>query len=548
MSNLKKLKNGIQRQGPLLLIIMDGVGLGKEQEGNAIWKANTPTIDWLRKNTVNTVLNAHGTFVGLPSDSDIGNSEVGHNALGSGQVVAQGAKLVNNAIESETIFNGKLWKKMIDRCLSNDKTLHLIGMVSDGNVHSHIEHIKALIKRSASDKIKKLRLHYLLDGRDVAPQSEPKYMQIIEKLFKEINDSIDFDYRIASGGGRMNVTMDRYEADWSIVERGWNAHVLGIGKQFDSAEEALNHYRTNDPSIQDQFLGEFVIVENGKPIGTIEDGDSVIFFNFRGDRAIEISKAFDNKDFKAFDRKRVPDVLFCGMLEYDGDQHIPNNYLVDPPSINNILSEYLVQEKIKQFAISETQKYGHVTYFWNGNRLGYIDEKYERYVEIKSDIIPFEQRPWMKAAEITDEIIKQLRSNEYKFLRLNYPNGDMVGHTGNYDATQISVSTVDLCLARILPVIKKLNGLALITADHGNADIMYKLDDKGNKNVVSAHTLNPVMFSIYDPNYNNEYKLNSYFNNNPNEKMGIANVTGTILNLLGFETPEMYRKSIIEFN
>ena len=226
-----------------------------------------------------------------------------------------------------------------------------------------------------------------------------------------------------AGGGRMVTTMDRYNADWDVVENGWRAHVLGDGRPFSSAVEAIRTYYEEDPKITDQYMASFVIVQDGMPVGTIEDGDAVVLFNFRGDRSIEISRAFEEADFDAFDRKRFPDVFYAGIMEYDGDAHIPNNYLVEPPAIDRTLGEYLCATGVTSFAISETQKYGHVTYFWNGNNSGYINEKLEKYVEITSDKITFDLRPWMKAAEITDAVIDAIRSGKYKFIRLNYANG-----------------------------------------------------------------------------------------------------------------------------
>jgi len=519
---------------------MDGVGIGKPVEGNAVWKAYTPNLDWLEGNTLNMNLGAHGTFVGLPSDSDIGNSEVGHNALGAGRVVSQGAKLVNQAIESGAMFQSDSWKELVQRCIQNHTAFHFIGLLSDGNVHSHIEQVFALIRRLNEEGVEKVRIHPLFDGRDVDPISEPKYIQRLESLLSEINQQADRDYIIASGGGRMVTTMDRYNANWDVVKNGWDAHVLGKSREFHSAEAAIQAFRDETPGIQDQNLPSFVVVKDGKPVGPIQDGDSVVFFNFRGDRAIEISRAFEEKEFTEFDRERYPDVLYAGMMEYDGDLHIPKNFLVAPPVIRGTISEYFVKSQRLQFAISETQKYGHVTYFWNGNRSGYIDETQETYREVPSDKLTFDKRAWMKAGEITDEVIQLLQNGQYHFGRVNYANGDMVGHTGDYHAAVIAVSTVDHCIGRILPVIKALNGIALITADHGNADIMYTEKD-GKRSVVSAHTKNPVPFYIYDPGYQNEYELATDL-----KRPGLSNVAATLAFFMGFEPPEGYDPALVK--
>ncbi|MDE1920763.1 MAG: 2,3-bisphosphoglycerate-independent phosphoglycerate mutase [Candidatus Omnitrophica bacterium] len=538
---LKKLSNFSGRPGPVLLVIMDGVGIGKQDDSDGVFLAKTPCLDELMKSKLYTQLKAHGTAVGMPSDEDMGNSEVGHNALGAGRVFDQGAKLAQKSIESGGMFETDIWKKLVERVKSQNKVFHFIGLLSDGNVHSHIDQLLAMVRRLAQEGVARVCIHALLDGRDVYEKSALSYIEKTEGVLKEINASNkNYEYRIASGGGRMVTTMDRYNADWTIVERGWKAHVLGRGRRFASAKDAVETYYKEDPKSTDQYLDSFVIEDDGSPVGTIEDGDSVVFFNFRGDRAIEISRAFEEKDFDKFDRVRVPDVLFAGMMQYDGDLHIPKNFLVPPPQIDNPVGVYMCANGISSFAISETQKYGHVTYFWNGNRSGYIDEKLETYVEIPSDKVRFDQAPKMKAAEITDKTIELLKSGKYKFGRLNYPNGDMVGHTGVPDAIRTAVESVDEALSRLLAVIRELNGIAVVLADHGNADEMFTVKN-GKKQVSTAHSLNPVPCAIVDPGYQNEYEMADI----PGQ--GLANVAATLLNLLGYEAPGDYAASLIRF-
>ena len=421
--------------------------------------------------------------------------------------------------------------------------MHFIGLFSDGNVHSNIAHLKAMLEQAKAEGVKKARIHILLDGRDVGETSALEYVEPFEEYLESLR-SLNFDVKIASGGGRMNITMDRYEADWDMVRKGWEIHILGKGREFSSAKEAIETYRA-ETNVVDQFMPGFVITKDNKPVGTIEDNDSVIFYNFRGDRAIEISKAFEDSNFDKFDRIRIPNVIYAGMLEYDGDLHIPKNYLVSPPFIKNTLGENLSKEGIKQYAISETQKFGHVTYFWNGNNSSKF--KGETYVEVPSDNLPFEQRPWMQCAQITDKLIDALKSGEYKFLRTNFPNGDMVGHTGSFDAAVIGVESVDLCLARILPVVDQMNGVAIITADHGNADEMYEtkkgavsIDKKtGKPKPKTSHTLNKVPFIIYDNRKEKDYSLKD-------GEFGLANAASTVANLLGYEAPETWEESMIE--
>ena len=520
---------------PVVLVVMDGIGINEEEKGNAVKAANTPTLDMLMNHSPYTLIKAHGTAVGLPSDEDMGNSEVGHNALGSGQIFSQGAKLVNESIENGKMYSSDTWRKIAGNCVANGSALHFIGLLSDGNVHSNIAHLKSMIIRAKEDKIKKVRVHALLDGRDVLATSALDYVEQIEKLFKELNDG-SFDGRIASGGGRMKITMDRYEANWDMVRLGWDTHVSGKGRQFGSASEAICIYREELPGVIDQDLPPFVIAENGIPAGTINDGDSVVLFNFRGDRALELSMAFDYEDFDKFERGRYPKVIFCGMLQYDGDLKLPKNFLVSPPNIKNTLSEHLVKHGIKQYAVSETQKYGHVTYFWNGNRIEKFDDKLEVFEEIPSDRVSFDERPWMKAAEVTDKLIDALKSGKYDFLRANYPNGDMVGHTGSFNATRIAVEAVDLCLARVIKAADEARAILIITADHGNADEMLEKTKGGTVKAKTSHTLNPVPFIIHDKVQRHEIKEGSF---------GLANITATITTLLGIDHPDCWEESIV---
>ena len=549
MALLEKSKKFAGVEGPLLTIVMDGVGIAPNNGANAIAAAHTPTLDHLMANYPMVAIRAHGTAVGLPSDDDMGNSEVGHNALGSGQVFAQGAKLVSQSIETGKLFASGTWLELVEGVKANNSTLHFMGLFSDGNVHSHIDHLKALIENAKNAGVRRVRLHILLDGRDVGETSALDYVCPFEEYLNTLRCA-EFDIAIASGGGRMQITMDRYEANWSMVEAGWQTHVLGEGRQFASAEEAITTYR-NELKVIDQDIPPFVIAKDGQPVGTIHDGDSVIFFNFRGDRSIEISKAFESgADFDKFDRKRVPSVLYAGMLEYDGDLHIPSRFLVNPPEITNTMTEYLCSVGVSELAISETQKYGHVTYFWNGNKSGKFSEELETYIEIPSDVVPFEQRPWMKCAEITDKLIECLKSGDYKYLRVNFPNGDMVGHTGSFLATECSMEALDLQLARILKVVDELRGAAIITADHGNADEMYEIDKKtgapkagkdGSFKAKTSHTLNPVPCIIYDNFTADKYSVKS-----DRRDLGLSSVAATTVNLLGYEAPAIWDESLVD--
>ncbi len=517
---------------PIVLVIMDGVGRGDGGSGDAVAVAKTPVLDQLFAQRPYTWLKAHGSAVGLPSDDDMGNSEVGHNALGCGQVYSQGAKLVGESIQNGTLFASQTWKDLVSNAVAG-KTLHFLGLLSDGNVHSNISHLIALLRQAKAEGAKQVRCHILLDGRDVPATSALEYVEQLEAVLAELSTD-GCCYRIASGGGRMNITMDRYEANWKMVEDGWNTHVRGIGRQFTDAKTAIETFRAETGCI-DQDLPPFVIAQNGAPVGTIANGDSVILYNFRGDRAQEISLAFDRKDFDKFDRGDYTGVQFAGMLEYDGDLHIPSRYLVQPPVIQNTLTELLCKHGIREYAVSETQKYGHVTYFWNGNRSGKVSEELETYEEIPSDVLPFEQAPAMKSVEITDKLVAAMESGKYDFLRCNYPNGDMVGHTGVMEAVITAMECVDEGLRRVLEAADRLGYTVLITADHGNADQMTETK-KGKTSIRTAHSLNPVPFIVYDKDTAYTLKEGNF---------GLANVAPTVATLLGLEAPDCWEESII---
>ncbi len=537
-------------QGPVVLAILDGVGLSDYVEGNAVRSACTPHLDGLTRSALSTSLKAHGVAVGLPSDEDMGNSEVGHNAIGCGRVFAQGAKLVTEAIATGALFRGQSWKEIAGNCLQQRSTLHFIGLFSDGNVHSHVDHLKAMLEQAKKEGIQKARVHILLDGRDVGETSALDYVDPFETFLAGLNAGGAVDYRIASGGGRMAITMDRYNADWSMIQRGWDTHVRGKGAAYASAREAIEALRKAKPGVIDQDLPPFVIARDGKPVGPIVDGDSVVFFNFRGDRAIEITRAFEEDSLDRIDRSPRPQVVYAGMMQYDGDLKIPARFLVVPPAIDRTMGEYLARSGVTSYAISETQKYGHVTYFFNGNRSGKFDDKLETYVEIPSDIVPFEQRPWMKAAEITDTLLAAMASGKYRFLRLNYPNGDMVGHTGVFQAAQIAVEAVDLCLGRLIQAVEAAKGVLIVSADHGNAEDMIERNKKNGKlitdtetrisKVKTSHSLNPVPCLVYDTARTGRITLAD------RKGLGISSLAATCIRLLGFEPPADYDPSVVD--
>jgi 2,3-bisphosphoglycerate-independent phosphoglycerate mutase len=547
LDSLKKNPKWQGRRGPLLLVIMDGVGYGKYVEGDAVADADMRHFRAMESAGPSVRLKAHGLAVGLPSDEDMGNSEVGHNAIGCGRVFSQGAKLVGASIASGAMFEGEVWKKIIERSTKGGGCLHFIGLFSDGNVHSHIDHLKAMVEHAAAEGARRIRFHLLLDGRDVGSQSALDFLRPFE-AFLDAFRAKGFDYQVASGGGRQYITMDRYGANWDMVKKGWDCHVRGIGRAFSSAEEAILAYRAENPAVIDQDIGEFVVTSHGEPVGRIVDGDSVVFFNFRGDRAIELTNAFENDSFDKFDRGIRPEVFYAGMMQYDGDLLVPKNYLVSPPAIDRTVGEYLAASGTRSLAISETQKFGHVTYFFNGNRSGKFSETLEEYVEVPSDRVPFEQRPWMKCAEITDKVLDAIKAGSFDFIRLNFPNGDMVGHTGVYQSVVCGIEGMDIQLGRLRAGIEAAGGVMILTADHGNSDDMYEHDKKtgkvsldaaGEPKAKTSHSLNPVPCVIYDPEYAGEYSRELV------EGLGISSLAATCIEFLGFVPPEDYDPSVL---
>ncbi len=535
----------------VLNIVLDGIGITDLTEGNAFRVAHTPVLDWLKKESHYREIFAHGTHVGLPSDDDMGNSEVGHNTLGAGNIYPQGAKLVNIAIEKNEISKNKNWIKAIKQVENHSSKLHFIGLLSDGNVHSHIDHLKYLILEAAKKKITDIFIHALLDGRDTDPHSSLKFLDDLDFFFQEVRQKYGVLPKIASFGGRMILVMDRYEADWQMVEKGWQIMVEGRGNKCLDALEKVKEIKKANPELSDQYLPPFIVKDQaGKPLATIDDDDSVVFFNFRGDRAIEMCQAFENETLPQIKKSKHPKVFFMSLLEYDADRKIPKNFLINPPKINGVMGEYLTRNQVSLFALSETQKFGHVTYFWNGNRANKFDEKLEDYLEIKSDNVPFDERPWMKSAELTDEAIKLIKSKKYQYGRLNFPNGDMVGHTGDFHAARMAVEAVDKALGRLLTAIKEAGGVAVILADHGNCEEMYLTDSKkklktnsqGKPLPKNSHTTNQVPLYLYDPLYNQEYSWREM------DDPGLSNIAATTLELLNFVPPNNYRTSLLQWN
>ncbi|KAJ0610137.1 putative phosphotransferase (phosphomutase) [Helianthus annuus] len=534
----------------IAVVVLDGWGEASPDKYNCIHVAETPTMDSLKTTAPDRwrLVRAHGTAVGLPTEDDMGNSEVGHNALGAGRIFAQGAKLVDLALASGKIYEDEGFSYIKESFANN--TLHLIGLMSDGGVHSRLDQLQLLLKGASERGAKRIRVHVLTDGRDVVDGTSVAFAETLEKDLAELRGK-GIDAQVASGGGRMYVTMDRYENDWEVVKRGWDAQVLGEAPhKFKNVVEGIKKLR-EAPNANDQYLPPFVIVDdNGKPVGPIMDGDAVVTFNFRADRMTMLAQALEYEKFDKFDRVRFPKIRYAGMLQYDGELKLPNHYLVSPPLIERTSGEYLVNNGIRTFACSETVKFGHVTFFWNGNRSGYFNKELEEYVEIPSDSgITFNVQPKMKALEIGEKARDAIISRKFDQVRVNIPNGDMVGHTGDIEATVVACKAADQAVKMILDAIEQVGGTYVVTADHGNAEDMVKrnkkgeplVDKDGKVQIQTSHTLQPVPVAIGGPGLAAGVKFRKDVPNG-----GLANVAATVMNLHGFVAPDDYETTLIE--
>ena len=534
---LKNLQQYFSGRGPLIHVVLDGWGVGAADETNAVNRANLPVMSRLIRGCPYTQLWTHGKYVGLPNEKDMGGSEVGHMTMGAGMVMEQGPTLIQNLLQSGEFFENPVLSRIIQNCVERDTPLHLLGLLSNGNIHSHVDHTEAIIRHAFQSGIRRCYLHALLDGRDVGVQSALDFTEPFEKLFSELKGQRPgIDYAFASGGGREVITMDR-DNNWEKIETGWQIHVHGQSEnQFPSIRDAIEHFRKQNPEIIDQDIPGFVIIRNGEAVGRIEDQHALIFTNFRGDRATEFSQAVLADDFPYFERYRCPEVLFAGMTQYDQDNQIPPDYLVGTPVVEEPFGKRILELGLKQFRLSETQKFAHVTFFYNGGYREPLDPLQENYHLIASDKIPsFAERPAMKAPGISKKAVEFINSGEYQYGLINFANADMVGHTGDLQATVRAVEAVDAALDNIVRAIDAVNGLLVITADHGNADEMLISNQNGTLAISTKHSLNPVPFLIYDPLYNGDYRLKPFgqdYNNN------LSNIAATNFLLLGQAVPD----------
>lgn len=508
-------------KGPLVLAILDGWGLSRNKEGNAIAMASTPNMNELLKNYPHTVLNCSGEDVGLP-DGQMGNSEVGHLNMGSGRVVYQDFTRISKSVRDGVFFENDVLRRAMGHVMKNNSALHLMGLLSDGGVHSHIDHLFALLEMTRKNQVGRVFVHCFLDGRDVSPDNGMVYIRQLEQKIKDLKNT-----KIATVMGRY-YAMDR-DRRWERTEMAYRAMVAGEGLMTMSAEEALNDSYLRGQT--DEFVQPTVIGDGlGNPVAVIENGDAVVFFNFRPDRARQLTRSYVDNEFREFNRGDGPDnLLFVCMTQYDKNIVAPVAF--GPQVLKNTLGEVLGAAGIKQLRLAETEKYAHVTFFFNGG-VESPNPGEERVLIPSPKVATYDQKPEMSALEVTEEFIGQLKLDIYKVIIMNYANPDMVGHTGFMDKTVIAVETVDSCLGRVVKSTLEEDGVVLVTADHGNAEQMR--NNEGQR--VTAHTTEPVPMLL----------VSEQFRHSLLRPGRLEDVAPTILDLLGLEKPlEMTGKTLL---
>lgn len=499
--------------GPILLTILDGFGFRDEVKGNAVKLANKPNFDILWNKYPHSILEASGKSVGLP-EGQMGNSEVGHLNIGSGRIVYQALELINKSIEDETFFNNVELLNVINHAKSNNSKLHIMGLVSDGGVHSHIEHLIAILDMCKEHRVEKLYLHLFTDGRDVDPCSCYKYIEQVEDKLSEIGVGV-----IATISGRY-YAMDR-DNNYDRLKKAYDVIVNGVGPRCSSIKEFVEESYNNN--ISDEFLIPTIFSENGR----LEDNDAVIVYNFRKDRLREMLTAITNSTFNEMEVVRFNNLKVVTMLPVV--ESVIAEYAFNDPVLNNILGEYIASCGMRQLRIAETEKYAHVTFFFDGGRE--VDYPNEKKILIPSPkVATYDLKPEMSIYEVTNTLLNELSESEYDFIVLNFANCDMVGHTGSLEASIKAVEAVDKCLGKIYEKVKELDGLLIVTADHGNCELMLDEDD----NVITSHTTSKVPFIVC----NNNYILKD-------GKLG--DIAPTILKIMGLEIPkEMTGNILIE--
>ncbi len=503
------------------LIILDGYGLREEIEHNAVFSAETPTLDELFIKYPNSKLRCSGFDVGLPAGM-MGNSEVGHLNIGAGRIVNQLLVKINNSIMDSSFYQNNVFSEIIGIVKNRGSALHLMGMISEGGVHSSLRHLYALLKIAKDNRISKVFIHAFTDGRDTAPNSGLDYLEEINTKINEIGVG-----KIATIGGRY-YAMDR-DKRWDRTESAFRAMVTGEGEKFSSPVEVLKS--SYEKGITDEFIMPSTLFDSGKPVGNIDNGDGVIAFNLRADRMRQMTRALTDKDFHEFETVRLT-MNYASMAKYDENYKLP--YAFESDNLDAILGEEISNAGLNQLRVAETEKYAHVTYFFNGGNEQPFENE-ERQLVNSPKVATYDLQPEMSAAEITDTVYYAIKDDYYDFIVLNYANCDMVGHTGSFDAAVAAVETVDKCLSKIVPAMLEMGGVCLITADHGNAEQMF---DEKTGSPHTAHTTNlvPVLLA----GVNSEIVLR--------DDGRLADIAPTVLDLLEIKKPEeMTGESLIEY-
>ncbi len=509
---------------PTALIILDGFGLNGTIEGNAIKAAKTPYMDSYFADYPNTIVHASGMNVGLP-DGQMGNSEVGHTNIGAGRVVYQELTRITKAIDDGDFFENEALLKACENCKKNDSAIHFIGLLSDGGVHSHIEHLYGLISLAKKAGLTKVYIHCIMDGRDVSPTSGVDFLESLQNKLTELNCG-----EIATVNGRY-YAMDR-DNNWNRVEKAYDAMVRSKGNTCENVVEMVKKsYETKDDNgalITDEFIIPTVVTKNGAPVARIQANDSVIFFNFRPDRAREITRTLVDPDFTGFKREFMPLYYVC-MTQYDAS--MPNvDVAFKPQTLKNTFGEYIASKGLKQLRIAETEKYAHVTFFFNGG-VESVYEGEDRKLIPSPKVATYDMQPQMSAYPVADACVELINQDKYDCIVLNFANCDMVGHTGVFDAAKAAVEAVDECVGKVVSALMAKDARIIITADHGNADCMV---DPDTKEAFTAHTTNPVPFILIGAG---DVELKSG---------KLADIAPTMLDLMGLEKPaEMSGESLI---
>ncbi len=506
---------------PIVLLILDGFGMNEQSEHNAITLADTPVLDRLMKECPFVKGNASGPAVGLP-EGQMGSSEVGHVNIGAGRIVDQDLIRITKEIENGDFFENEALLDAVNNAKEKGTSLHLYGLLSDGGVHSHNDHLYALLELAKRNGLEKVYVHCFLDGRDTPPESGKDYVRELEEEMDRIGCG-----KIATVGGRY-YAMDR-DNNWDRVEKAYRAMTLGEGETADSAGDAVK--QSYEKGETDEFVLPAVVMENGAPVATIDDGDSIIFFNFRPDRAREITHAFCSDEFDGFDRGPRTQVTYVCFTDYD--ETIPNKEVAfGKETIPNTFGEWLAANNLKQARIAETEKYAHVTFFFNGG----VEEPYEgeeRFLIPSPKVATYDQQPEMSAPEVCSTLVEKIRSGDYDVIITNFANPDMVGHTGDEKATIEAVACVDKCIGQVVDAVKEVDGQLFICADHGNAEMMV---DYETGEPLTSHTTNPVPFILVnaDPGYTLR------------EGGCLADIAPTLIELMGMEKPaEMTGESLL---